>query len=182
MQNGVKHTFGRSTHCLRHSSIGFCSLRAVSTQVVQGQFTVRYIVSGNDFVHRYHVRRVIHITDCKSVHSRFSAKPIRQESRICTTPVATKTVVAGHNTFCIRIDDRQFKGAQVVFSECLFRQPHADTGAVVLLIVQDKMLIVDINTFRLDTEGLCRVDKAREHSILGIVLKHTACIGRAMNV
>ena len=44
------------------------------------------------------------------------------------------------------------------------------------------MLIVDINTFRLDTEGLCRVDKAREHSVFGIVLKHTACIGRAMNV
>lgn len=106
----------------------------------------------------------------------------RQQLGVRACPDGAQTVERRHHALCVRLNNRQLEGAQVDFAQRLLVAPGADARAVVLLIVQDEVLVVDVHALALDAHGLLCVNQTRQDAVLGVILKHAARIGGAVDV
>ena len=78
--------------------------------------------------------------------------------------------------------DRILEGLQIDLTSGLLIGPNADTIASGFLIVQSKMLQIDVNAFGLDALDFSGTDLAANEGILGVILEVAAGVRRAVDV
>ena len=129
-----------------------------------------------------HIVALVHIGYRKAGHAGLAPEPIGEQFVTCAGPHRTDAVEGGHDTLRAGVHDRQLKGPQVDLSHGLFIAPGGQALPLQFLLVERKVLVVHIDTLRLDADSFIGIDQAGEDAVFGVVLKYTAGVWGAVDV
>ena len=186
MDDGEEDTFGRETHVLGELAIAFARTivadegRAlIILQVAIGDVFTR-IEGALDVDDRLAGGPVV--GDRDALHTDLGAEIVDGEGVVGVVADDTEAVHGGHDAHGVGFFNRTAEGFEVGFAGGLLVHPGRDARAVGFLVIEGKVLVVDVAAVFLDAFDDGRNDFADEDGVFGIVLEGASAIGGTVDV
>ena len=122
------------------------------------------------------------VGDDHTVAAPLAAQDAVDQARVAAGPDRAPASVSDHNAVAVAHLNGSLEGFQVDLSGGLLVDPDAQADAILLAVVQRKVLHDDVNTLFLDGGNLVGAHHTGEEAVLGVILKVAAAVRGAVDV